>query len=126
MATKTAAKKRSSGARVLRTVVTSAAATETLIDLVDRLGLVDLVLDRVKSRIEETNLDELLDEVTDYLRRNPEVLVVSLGAVTIATAMLVWLNNRREWDGTTERRGSGQRYTSAPGRVKRTTRMAEA
>jgi hypothetical protein len=104
-----------SGARLLRNVVTSAAATETIVDLVERLGLVDLLVSRVKSKIEDTDLDELFDEVTEYLRRNPEVLVVSLGAVTVATGLLVFLNNRREWDGG-ERRGTGQKTTSARAR----------
>lgn len=97
--------KKKSKETVLRSVVATGAATDTLIDLIERLGLVDLVISRVKSRIEETDLDELLDEVTDYLRRNPEVLVISLGAVTVATGLLVWLNSRREWTGT-ERRGA--------------------
>lgn len=111
------------GARMLRNVVTSAAATETLIDLVDRLGLVDVLLGRVKARIEETDIDELLEEVTDYLRRNPEVLVVSLGAVTVATGLLVWLNKRREWDGN-ERRGTGKR-AAASSRTRRSAREEE-
>jgi hypothetical protein len=116
------------GAAVLRSVVGGSAGADTMLDLIERLGLVDLVLGRVKSKIEETDIDELLDEVQDYLRRNPEVLVVSLGAVTIATGLLVWLNNRREWDGS-ERRGSSgartsassKRASSSPGRIKRTT-----
>lgn len=135
MASKTTAKKKAAvrgggGAAVLRSVVGGAAGGDALIDILDRLGLVDIVLGRVKSRIEETDIDEILDEATDYLRRNPEVLVVSLGAVTIATALLVWLNHRREWDGS-ERRGPGTgsgtrstarpRTSSTPGRIKRTT-----
>jgi hypothetical protein len=104
-----AAKKKAGGSgtgRGLRTV-TPAAATETLIDLVNRLGLVDLVVSQVKAKIESTDLDEVFDEVSDYLKRNPEVLVVTLGAATVATGLLVWLNGRREWDGS-ERRRSGQ------------------
>jgi hypothetical protein len=102
---KTSAKKgEGSGPKtVLRSVVGTGVATDTLLDFVERLGLVDIVLGRVKSRIAETDVDELLDDVTDYLRRNPEVLVVSLGAVTAATGLLVWLNNRREWDGRERR-----------------------
>ncbi|HEX8255248.1 MAG TPA: hypothetical protein VF846_19055, partial [Thermoanaerobaculia bacterium] len=74
----------SAAASVLRSVVGATGGTDGLIDLVERLGLVDIVLGRVKSRIEETDIDEVLEDATDYLRRNPEVLVVSLGAVTIA------------------------------------------
>jgi len=106
--TKISSRKRtgSSSGRTLRNVVTSAAATETLIDLVDRLGLVDIVLGRLKARIEETDLDEFFDEAGDYLKRNPEVLVVSLGALTVATGVLVFLNSRREWSGAERRKAS--------------------
>ena len=124
----TTPRKRTSSAprHPLRNVMTTAAATETLVDLVDRLGLIDIVLGRLKSRIEETDLDDAFDEVADYLRRNPEVLVVSLGALTIATGLLVFMNSRREWDGTERRRtsprddDSGETTSSTPGRVRRT------
>jgi hypothetical protein len=44
------------------------------------------------------DVDEIVDEVADYLKRNPEVLVVSLGAITIAAGALVYLNRRRDRD----------------------------
>jgi uncharacterized membrane protein len=104
----------SSGAgNMLRSVVGAAGGTDGLLDLVERLGLVDVVLGRVKSRIEETDIDEVLEDATDYLRRNPEVLVVTLGAVTVATGLLVWLNNRREWDGSERRDASGNKIRKA-------------
>jgi hypothetical protein len=124
-------KKKASGGHTLRNVVTTAAATETIIDLVSRLGIVDIVVGRLKSKLEEQDLDELFDEIADYLKRNPEVLVVSLGALTVATGMLVWLSSRREWDGS-ERRGYGgatnddddgddePRVTKSTGRVRKT------
>jgi hypothetical protein len=111
-------------ASVLRNVVGSGVAADTLIDLVEKLGLVDLVMGRMKARLEDTDIDELMDEVADYLKRNPEVLVVSLGALTVAVGMLVWLNSRREWDGS-ERRGREEEETrparvrATPGRVRR-------
>jgi hypothetical protein len=110
------------GGNTLRNVVTSAAATETIIDLVSRLGLVDIVVGRLKSKVEETDLDDLFDEIADYLKRNPEVLVVSLGALTVATGLLVYLNSRREWDGS-ERRGvdDAPRPTRSAGRVRKST-----
>jgi hypothetical protein len=118
-------KKKSSGggSRGLASVVSSSGATETMLDLVQRLGIMDLVVGRLKSRIEETDVDELFDELTDYLKRNPEVLVVSLGALTIATGLLVFLNSRREWDGS-ERRNlepedRPERTTSSSGRVRK-------
>jgi hypothetical protein len=124
---KAPARKKSNGGgakSVLRSVIGNGTATDTMMDLVERLGLVDLVVGRVKSRIEETDVDELLDEATDYLRRNPEVLVVTLGAVTIATGLLVWLNSRREWDGAERRTTSAPRpvaASSSQGRVRRTS-----
>lgn len=107
--------KKKSGARakgVLRSVVGSASA-DSLIDLANRLGIADLVIGQVKAKIEGTDVDEVLDDVTDYLRRNPEVLVVTLGAVTIATGLVVWLNHRREWDG------SERRDAPAPSRARK-------
>lgn len=118
----------SGGASALRNVVASAASTDALIDLVERLGLVDIVLGRIKSRLEETDVDELFEEITDYMKRNPEVLVVTLASVTVATGLVVWLNSRREWDGEERRRvAAGKRYdeeeregvSAAPGRVRR-------
>ena len=118
---------------VLRNVVAGAASTDALIDLVEKLGIVDLVIGRLKSRIEETDLDELFDDISDYLKRNPEVLVVSLGTMTIATGILVWLNSRRDWDGEerrasssgggsdSESSSSSSNTTASPGRVRRTT-----
>ena len=101
----------SGGASALRSVVAGAASSEALLDLVERLGLVDLIVGRVRSRIEEIDVDDLLDEVTDYLRRNPEVLVVTLGAATVTTGLLVWLASRRTWDEQQhdDRRGKGKR-----------------
>ena len=104
----------------VRNVVSTAAATETLIDLVTKLGLVDIIIGRLKSRLQETDIDELFDEVADYLKRNPEVLVVSLGAVTVATGLLVWLNSRREWNGSERRGGTTARATSSTARARRT------
>jgi hypothetical protein len=118
--------KKKSGGTSLRNVVTAAAGTDGILELVERLGIIDLVLGRMKSRLEETDIDELFDEAKEYLKRNPEVLVVSLGALTVATGVLVFLNARREWDGT-ERRTTGAGYTAprptrvSTGRVRRTT-----
>ena len=94
----------------------SAAAADTLLDLANRLGLADLVIGQVKAKIENTDVDEVLDDVTDYLRRNPEVLVVTLGAVTIATGLVVWLSDRRKWDGKERRNAPASRPKRASGR----------
>jgi hypothetical protein len=73
----------------------SGLSTAALLDIVERLGLVDLIVDRLKARLEEVDTDEILDEIAAYLKKNPEVLVVSLGAVTIAAGALVFLNRRK-------------------------------
>lgn len=67
----------------------------TILDIVERLGVIDMIVDRVKARIEEVDADQLIDDIADYLRKNPEVLVVALGAVTIASGALVYLNRRK-------------------------------
>lgn len=69
-------------------------STETIIDIIERLGVVDLVVERVRGRIQEMDTDELMDDVTDYLKRNPEVLVVALGTITIAAGIIVFLSRR--------------------------------
>ncbi|GAC1436334.1 MAG: hypothetical protein NVSMB68_08380 [Thermoanaerobaculia bacterium] len=90
---------RGSGASSKRTSAISGAAaglsTAAILDIVERLGLVDLIVDRLKLRLEEVDTDQVIDEVADYLKKNPEVLVVSLGAVTIAAGALVYLNRRK-------------------------------
>lgn len=124
---------RGGGASALRNVVASAASTDALLDLVERLGLVDMIMGRIKARLEETDIDELFEEITDYMKRNPEVLVATMASVTLATGLVVWLNNRREWDGNERRRISGSaRYdqddnevvarpkSATPGRVRKT------
>lgn len=127
MATRKRSTGKGSGSQVLRDVVTSAVGSDALLDLVEKLGLVDLIVGRIKARFEETDIDELFDDVAAYLKRNPEVLVVSLGAVTVATGLVVWLNSRREWDGS-ERRKTTQppaRVTSSTGRVRRAAAAAD-
>ena len=89
--------RRTTGSRTRSSAARGAAAglsTAAMFELVERLGLVDMVVDRIKSRLEEIDVDELLDEIGLYLKRNPEVLVVSLGAITIAAGALVFLNKR--------------------------------
>ena len=128
---KTPSSKKSNGGRakgVLRSVVGTTSA-DSLLDLANRLGLADLVIGQVKAKIDGLDTDDMLDEVTEYLRRNPEVLVVTLGAVTIATGLVVWLNNRREWDGD-ERRTvpapAPRAVSSSQGRVRRTSSSRSA
>lgn len=84
--------------------VAGAMSTEGLLDLAQKLGLTDILTRQIKDKIQEQDFEELAHDAREYLSRNPEVLVISLGALTIATGMVVWLHQRREWDGY-ERRG---------------------
>ncbi|HEX9160583.1 MAG TPA: hypothetical protein VF980_02665 [Thermoanaerobaculia bacterium] len=95
--TTSSSSRRSSSSRK-RSAAAGAAAglsTAAILDIVERLGLVDLIVDRLKARLDEVDTDQIIDEVADYLKKNPEVLVVSLGAVTIAAGALVYLNRRK-------------------------------
>ena len=77
--------------------IRNSVSSETIIDLITRLGLLDLAVDKVRARIEQTDLDDVLDDVTDYLRRNPEVVVVLLGTITVAAGMIVCLERAERW-----------------------------
>jgi hypothetical protein len=83
-------------------------STAAMFEIVERLGLVDMVVDRIKARLEEVDVDDLLDDIGDYLKRNPEVLVVSLGAVTIAAGALVYLNKRNDSSRTSRPKTSSR------------------
>ena len=101
----------------------SAMSAETILDLVERLGLVDVVLGKVKSRIEETALDDLVDEIGRYMRRNPEVIVFVLGAATLVAGAIVFVgreiaeDNDDDWDED-EVEEETVHVTAAPGRVR--------
>jgi len=92
----TPARRPTRGARPLRGSGRAAVTTETILDLVDRLGLLDLVVSRVRTRLEEVDFDEILDELGDYVRRNPEVLVIGLATITVSAGLIVYLNQRRD------------------------------
>lgn len=86
-----------------RAAAAKAVTPETIIDLVQRLGLVDIVVDRLRARLEESDVDEVLDEIGDYLRRNPELIVVGLATLTVAAGAVVFLARREEDDERYER-----------------------
>ena len=71
-------------------------SAETILDIVESLGVVDLVTARLRARLEQADMDELLDDLRDYVRRNPEVLVVALAAITVAAGLIVYLDARRD------------------------------
>lgn len=102
---------RSSGASSagFKTGAAAGVSTAALLDIVERLGLVDIIIDRLKQKLNEVEVDDLIDDLANYLKRNPEVLVVSLGAITLTAGALVYLNRRN--DGGSAR---GARRVSRP------------
>jgi hypothetical protein len=86
------------GVRALKDVAAATVSTENIVDLIERLGLVDIVVNRLRARLETVEVDELIDEIGDYLRRNPEVLVVTMAAITVSAGLIVYLNNSRRDD----------------------------
>ncbi|HUP50405.1 MAG TPA: hypothetical protein VNA04_16640 [Thermoanaerobaculia bacterium] len=97
----------------------SALNTAALLDIVERLGVVDLVIARLRQRLEEVDIDELLDEAGEHLKRNPEVLVASLGAITIAAGALVYLN---KLSGGVKGRGTSKGSSSTKRRSRKSSR----
>ncbi len=89
------ASSRSRSRRRSSSAAAQALSAATVLDIVERLGLIDMIVDRIKARVDEVDADQLIDDIADYLRKNPEVLVVALGAVTIASGALVYLNRRK-------------------------------
>lgn len=81
----------------------SAVTTETILDIVEKLGLIDLITSRLRARLEEVDVDELVDELGEYVRRNPEVLVVALATITVSAGLIVYLNSRRDDDRDSDR-----------------------
>ena len=91
--------RKSGSSTALRDLAVSTVAnvsTENILDLIEKLGVKDIVLSRVRARLETVDVDSLIDEAIDYVRRRPEVLVVTLGTITVAAALIVFLERRND------------------------------
>lgn len=91
-------------------------ALGTAASYIERLGLVDIFVPAIRTRLERIDPDELLDEITDYVRRTPEILVVVLGSLTVTTGLIVYLMRRAEEEERREQqaqRTAAKRRTSA-------------
>src|SRR5437763_15122659 len=86
--------KKHTGASALRDLAVSTISADALMELVEKLGLEDILVSRLRDRIENADIDGLIDDAMMYLRRNPEVLVILLGAITVATGAIVFLEQR--------------------------------
>jgi len=125
MATNENARSRKSGGTVSAIRKTAqglggAVSSDTVLDLIQRLGLLDIAVDKVRARIEAADIDDILDEAADYLRRNPEVVVVLLGTVTVAAGMIVYLERAERWRNWRE----DEEEESAPQRPRATANNA--
>ena len=87
--------KKHTGATALRDLAVSTISADALIELVEKLGLKDILVSRLRDRIENADIDGLIDDAMIYLRRNPEALVILLGAITVATGAIAFLEQRR-------------------------------
>ena len=90
----TTAKKQTKSTAV-RDAAVAALSPDAIMDLIDKLGVKDLVVGHLRTRLESIDFESLLDDAVDYLRRNPEVLVAILGAVTVTAGLIVFLEARR-------------------------------
>jgi hypothetical protein len=119
-------RKTTRGARAVKDRAT-AITPETVLNLIGQLGLTDLVMSRVRERIKETDVDDLLDDAIGYLKRNPEVLVALLAVTTMAAGVVLFLKTRDDWDlddylDDDDDRGRGKRgfndvAAASPGRA---------
>jgi hypothetical protein len=87
-------RKHAKGAAV-REAAAAALSPDVILELIDKLGVKDLAVGHLRSRLENIDFDSVLDDAVAYLRRNPEVLVAILGAVTVTAGLIVFLEARR-------------------------------
>ncbi|HEX7154590.1 MAG TPA: hypothetical protein VF618_24105 [Thermoanaerobaculia bacterium] len=115
------------GSTSLKSAAASAVSADTLMDIVDRLGLIDLVISRMRSKLEDVEFDDLFDDAGEYLRKNPDILVVVLAGITVTAGAIVFLQSRRgeREEEVPERRtaprgssGGGRASTATPARRK--------
>ena len=91
-------------------------------NLLERLGLLDLIMPAVRDRIQAIDAEALVDDVVVYVRRNPEILVGIFGSLTIASAVLVYLVRRaeEEEEARQQRQRAASRNTSSSSSKSRT------
>ena len=97
---------------------TDAATTAT--DLIQRLGLIDLIMPVIRSRVQKLDAEAVLDDAVEYLRKNPELLVVIFGSLTVTTGLIVYLVRRAEEEEREAERRRDERSSSRSGAKPRT------
>lgn len=103
-------------------------AASSAVDLIQRLGLIDLIIPTLRSRVEKIDAEAVLDDAVEYLRQNPEILVVIFGSLTVTTGLIVYLVRRaeeEEREAQRRRDESSSSRTSAKSRTQAKRRTAE-
>lgn len=95
MASSQSSRKPRATGSALKEIAASTISTESILELIDKLGVKDMVVRNLRSRLEDIDLDEVIDDAIAYVRRHPEVLVAGMAAVTVATGLVVFLEARR-------------------------------
>ncbi|HUJ13675.1 MAG TPA: hypothetical protein VL284_07775 [Thermoanaerobaculia bacterium] len=93
------AHKKQSNAAALIELAAATISVDAILELIDKLGVKDLLVSKLRSRLEDADVDGLIDDAFEYLRRNPEALVIVLGAITVATGAIVFLESRHPHRG---------------------------
>jgi len=88
--------KKSSNAAALRDLAASTISVDAILELIDKLGVKDLLVSKLRDRLEAADVDSVIDDAIEYVRRHPEVLVIALGAITVATGAIVFLEQRHD------------------------------
>ncbi|MCU1348424.1 MAG: hypothetical protein JWO56_1454 [Acidobacteria bacterium] len=95
-------------------------AASTAADLIQRLGLIDLIIPTIRARVQKIDADTIVDDAVEYLRRNPEILVVLFGSLTVTTGLIVYLVRRAEEEEREAERRREERSESRPSPKSRT------
>ncbi|HEV7426083.1 MAG TPA: hypothetical protein VGQ46_06915 [Thermoanaerobaculia bacterium] len=92
-----------------------AAGLDAAATVIERLGLLDLVVPPVRSRLERIDTEELMDNAVAAIRRTPEILVVLLGSLTVTTGLIVYFIERTaQQEREEERRERSEAWRSQP------------
>jgi hypothetical protein len=92
-----------------------AAGLDAAASVIERLGLLDLVVPPVRSRLERIDTEELMDNAVAAVRRTPEILVVLMGSLTVTTGLIVYfLERTAQQEREEERRERSEAWRSQP------------
>jgi hypothetical protein len=92
-----------------------AAGLDAAAAVIERLGVLDMVVPPIRSRLERIDTEELMDNAVNAIRRTPEILVVLLGSLTVTTGLIVYFIERTaQQEREEERRERSENWRSQP------------